>query len=94
MEWASNHAKNFPNELKLADITPILKRDDSTLTKNYRPVSVLPYFKKFWENNANEDISIHREIFVIYHHFYVVIGKALVLNCPARTCKEMESITR
>ena len=25
--------KNFPNELKLADITPILKGDGSTLAK-------------------------------------------------------------
>ena len=33
MEWASNHAKKIANELKLADITPILKRDDSTLAK-------------------------------------------------------------
>ena len=48
MEQASNHAKKFPNELKLADITPTLKRDDSTLTKNYRPVSVLPCVSKFF----------------------------------------------
>ena len=41
--------KNFPNEVKLADNTQILKRDytgkkfkDSTLAKNYRPVSVIP----------------------------------------------------
>ena len=34
--------KNFPNELKLADFTPILKKDDSMLAKNCRPVSVLP----------------------------------------------------
>ena len=39
--------KNFPNELKLGDITLILKRDDSALAKNYRPVSVLPCFKNF-----------------------------------------------
>ena len=26
--------KNFPNELKLVDITPILKKDDSALAKN------------------------------------------------------------
>ena len=41
--------KNFPNELKLADITPILKKDNSTLAKNYRPVSVLPFVSKFFE---------------------------------------------
>ena len=34
--------KNSASELKLADITPILKKYDSTLAKNYRPVSALP----------------------------------------------------
>ena len=33
--------KKFPNELKLADITPIFKKEESTMAKNYRPVSVL-----------------------------------------------------
>ena len=49
MEWASNYAKNFSNELKLADITPILEKDDSTLAKNYRPVTVLPCVSKMFE---------------------------------------------
>ena len=31
----------FPNKLKLADITPVYKKKDSTLIENYRPVSVL-----------------------------------------------------
>ena len=39
--------KKFLNELKLADITPILKKDDSTLAKNYRPVTVFPCVSKF-----------------------------------------------
>ena len=41
--------KNFPNELKLAIITPILKKDYSALAKNYRPVSVLPCVSKISE---------------------------------------------
>ena len=41
--------KNFPNELKLADITPILKRYNSILAKNYRPVSALPCISKIFE---------------------------------------------
>ena len=31
---------NFANGLKLADIVPVFKKDDSTLVKNYRPVTV------------------------------------------------------
>ena len=32
----------FPNELKLAEVTPILKKEDPSRVKNYRPVIVLP----------------------------------------------------
>ena len=34
--------KIFPKNLKLADVTPVFKKDDNTLVKNYRPVSILP----------------------------------------------------
>ena len=33
--------KCFPNNLKLADVTPVFKKEDASLLKNYRPVSVL-----------------------------------------------------
>ena len=33
----------------MADITPIFKKDDATLAKNYRPVSVLPCASKLFE---------------------------------------------
>ncbi len=39
----------FPNELKLAKVTPIFKNDDPTLFANYRPVSVLSFFSKILE---------------------------------------------
>ena len=41
--------KNFLNELKLANVTPILKKDDSMLAENYRPVIVLPCVSKIFE---------------------------------------------
>ena len=43
------HENVFPDELKVADITPIFKKDDSTNVKNYRPVSVLPTVSKIFE---------------------------------------------
>ena len=46
-EIVLNHC--FPDNLKLADITPIFKKDDATLAKNYRPVSVLPCASKLFE---------------------------------------------
>ena len=32
----------FPNSLKLADATPLLKKGRKDLKENYRPVSILP----------------------------------------------------
>ena len=34
----------FPDKLKIARITPIFKKGNSTLVTNYRPISVLPCF--------------------------------------------------
>ena len=36
----------FPDELKLADVTPVFKKGETTNAKNYRPVSVLPVVSK------------------------------------------------
>ena len=52
---------NFPNELKLADITPVLKKGDSTNAKNYRPVSVLPPVSKIYEKLMYKQIFSHLE---------------------------------
>ena len=49
----------FPNELKLADITPTFKKDDATLVKNYRPVSVLPAVSKIYERIIQKQITSH-----------------------------------
>ena len=39
----------FPNDLKLADITPTLKKEDSLNKENYRPVSIPPHLSKMFE---------------------------------------------
>ena len=39
----------YDHEIKLAYITPILKNGDSTLTKNYRLVGVLPFVSNILE---------------------------------------------
>ena len=58
---------NFANGLKLAHIVPVFKKDDSTLAKNYRPVSLLPITSKIFErimlnqvtDYMNEYLSCH-----------------------------------
>ena len=49
----------FPEELKLADITPVFKKDDATSVKNYRPVSVLPAVSKIYERVIQRQITSH-----------------------------------
>ena len=39
----------FSNNLKLADISPIYKKEDSFKKENYRPVSILPHLSKVFE---------------------------------------------
>ena len=39
----------FPDQLKIAKDTPIYKKDDKKLIKNYRPISVRPVISKVFE---------------------------------------------
>ena len=50
---------SFPDKLKLADITPIFKKDDATLAKNYRPISVLPSVSKVFERLIQKQLLSH-----------------------------------
>ena len=36
----------FPSELKLEDVVPAFKKEDSALVENYRPISLLPIISK------------------------------------------------
>ena len=47
----------FPDELKLADISPIFKSIDSTAKKNYRPISILKSVSKLFEKLIQNQLS-------------------------------------
>ena len=49
--------KNFPENLKLVDVTPIFKKKDKTFVENYRPVSVLPTVSKIFERIMQKQIT-------------------------------------
>ena len=56
--WNDEILKNcqFPENLKLADITPAFKKEDKNLAKNYRPVSVLPTLSKVFEKITQKQV--------------------------------------
>ena len=48
---------NFPQNLKLADITPVYKKNDPLDKTNYRPVSILPVVSKIFERIMQKQIN-------------------------------------
>ena len=52
-------SSNFPNLLKLANITPVHKKDSRNNKRNHRPVSVLSSMSKVFENILNQQISAY-----------------------------------
>ena len=59
--WNNEIIENgtFPDKLKLADVTPIFKKDDATQAKNYRPISVLPSLSKVFERLIQKQLLSH-----------------------------------
>ena len=57
------NVSHFPDELKLADVTPVFKKEDPTNVKNYRPVSVLPVMSKVFERIMQKQINMYIEKF-------------------------------
>lgn len=55
----SVYNSNFPNTLKIGDITPVHKKDERTLKENYRPVSVLPPISKIFEKIMFDQLSTY-----------------------------------
>ena len=48
----------FPDDLKIAKVIPLHKSDSKENIANYRPISVLPYFSKYFEKTTyNRTIS-------------------------------------
>ncbi|CAB4017279.1 Hypothetical predicted protein, partial [Paramuricea clavata] len=60
-----------PSEWKLANLSPILKTDDQTLSSNYRPISLLNTISKVLERRVFNHCSMHLEpqIYHLQHGF-------------------------
>ena len=48
----------FPSSMKLANITPVFKKDDRTDKSNYRSISILPNLSKIFEKCIYNQLSI------------------------------------
>ena len=48
--------KSFLNNLKLEYVTPVFKKEDASVLKTYRPVSVLPVASKIYERIMQKQI--------------------------------------
>ena len=61
----------FPSELKIAKVFPIFKAGDEQLITNYKPISVLNFFSKFFEKVVANYIVDFLEINnILYEHQY------------------------
>ena len=49
----------FPERLKVAQVSPIFEKDDPFIKKNYRPVSVLTTHSKIFERIMFDQLSDH-----------------------------------
>ena len=60
---SSIRTASFPDQLKLAELSPLFKNNDSLLTGNYRPVSVLTCISKVFEKVYHDQLyEYFREI--------------------------------
>ena len=48
----------FPSSLKLAEVSPVFKKDDKFDKANYRPISLLPVFSKIFERIIYNQLEI------------------------------------
>ena len=49
----------YPSKLKLVDVSPVFKKGNPLLAKNYRPVSVLPTVTKIFERLMQKQLNEH-----------------------------------
>ena len=52
---------NFPDSFKMANVTPVFKKENPLDKSNYRPISILPLISKVYERviyNPSSTISL------------------------------------
>ena len=62
---------NFPDSLKMANVTPVFKKEDPLDKSNYRPVNILPLLSKVYERVIYNQLSEYSNNFlsVVLHGY-------------------------
>ena len=68
---------NFPDKLKLADITPVFSKNNPLEKENYRPVSVLRVVSKIFERTMQKQVTLFTKK-LFYLRTLMAIEKASV----------------
>ena len=58
--------QSFYTGLKLAKVTPIHKKNETSLVENYRPISILPAISKVFEKVAHLQVFLIFKIIISY----------------------------
>ena len=64
----------FPNKLKLAKVTPVLKKGSRQDKDNYRPITVLPIFSK--EAMCLSTFMVILNLITFFIQFNLALGKS------------------
>ena len=68
----------FPDELKLAEVVPVYKKNDKKDKSNYRPISILSNISKIYERCIQKQLNEYLANFL--SKFQSVFDKDSVLN--------------
>ena len=58
----------FPDQLKIAKVIPVYKKDDPAIFSNYRPISILPAISKIFEKVMFNQLHAHFEVNKLYYN--------------------------
>ena len=72
----------FPDDLKLADVSPTFKKKDSFKKETYRPVSILPNMSKVFERILYKQIDFRNNttFFILQNMFHLVLSRHFQLH--------------
>ena len=82
--------KKFPDSMKVAQVSPIFKKDDPFIKKNYRPVSVLTTHSKIFERIMFDQLSDHFE--TIFNKYLAAFRKGY--GCQSTLLRLLEDWKR